>query len=293
MYGRMFSSAIAGWNQHRGSGMSASLAFYSLLSLAPLITVAMSLATWFLGSTSARWIFKSKVNGIFGSSVADVVDSVLSAGFPPRESAFAALLGLAVLLYGVTGVAEELRSSLNLIWRVAPDSEESFLETALKRSRDLLLVFALCTLVLAISIVSMVTAAAGEFVATLLPAPEWVLTIANFGASLLLLFGLFFLIHRYVPDAAVTKNQAIIAALCTSLFFAAGKELVAIYIGKSTVGSVFGPGRSVVILLLWANFSATVLFLGAEFGKAYAIEEQLSREQARVDSSHRESVGAK
>ena len=162
-----------------------------------------------------------------------------------------------------------------MIWLVPSADDESWLETVLKRSRDLVLVFALCTVVLAISIISLVTAAAGEFVAVLLPAPEWLMTILNFSASWLLLFGLFFLIHRYVPDANVSRRQALIAALSTATLFAAGKELVAIYIGKSTVGSVFGPGRSVVILLLWAHFSATVLFLGAEFGRAYANEERL------------------
>ena len=254
--------------------MSASLAFYSLLSLAPLITVAMSLASWSLGAKSVSWVFKSKIQNLFGESVAQVVDSILTTDFTPVDSVFSALFGSVVLLFGAVGVAGELRSSLNLIWNASSaEREESVFEMAIKRGRDLLLVLALCAVVLAISILSVITAAAGKFVSVLLPAPEWILTIGNFSASLLVLFVLFFLIHRYVPDASVTRRQGLVAALTTALLFAVGKEAVAIYIGKSTVGTIFGPGRTVVILLLWSYFSSIVLFLGAEFGHAWALAE--------------------
>jgi membrane protein len=278
---RVVKSALAGWDRNRSGGMSASLAFYSLLSLVPLVTVAMSVATFLLGSASARWIASSRIRSLFGQTVSDVFDGIVNAGFSPGETAIAATLGLVVLLSGVSGVASELRSSLNLIWGVETASE-SVKDMIKNRSRAVLLVLALSILVLAVSIVSVVISAAGKFVASLLPAPEWALALANFGVSLALLFAIFVMIHRFVPDADVTWRQAVAAAACTAFLFTIGKEIVTIYIGKSTVGSVFGPGRSVIILLLWAQFSAAVLFFGAEFGRAYATERALQEKRRKT-----------
>ena len=224
-YARVAKVAWEGWNRDRADGMSASLAFYSLLSLVPLITVAMSLATWSLGSASARSISYTQISAVFGKPVAEVFNSILDAGSSSAESVIAALLGLFVLIIAVSGLAGELRSALNLIWGV-PTKPESVVDMLRNRTRAFVLVLALAVLVLAVSILSIATAAAGKFVVTLLPAPEWVLTLGNFGISLALLFGVFLLIHHYVPDADVTWRQAAAAATCTALLFTIGKEIV-------------------------------------------------------------------
>lgn len=275
---RILKSVWAGWDRNRGPTLSASLSYYVLLSLVPLITVAMSLVTFLLGQSSSRYLLNERVEHIFGPSVAATVAEALEKAPSQGDSALAASLGFLVLLWGVGGIAGELRASLNLIWDHPIDEDAGFGEFLKGRLRSFALVFSLAVLVFILSSFGILISVTGKFVTGLLPAPEWALSLANLGISFVLLFLLFLLVHRYVPEAEVPWKAAIAGGFATALFFTLGKELMTLYIGKSTVGSMFGPGRSVIVLLLWAQFSSSVLFLGAEFARACA-SELASRER--------------
>lgn len=277
---RILKSVWAGWDRNRGSTLSASLSYYVLLSLVPLITVAMSLVTFLLGRNSSRYLLNERVEHIFGPNVAATVAEALEKTPSQGDSALAASLGFLVLLWGVGGIAGELRASLNLIWCHPVNEEAGFGDFIKGRLRSFLLVFALAVLVFILSTLGILISVTGKFVTGVLPAPEWVLSLANLGVSFVLLLVLFLLVHRYVPEAKVPWKAAIAGGFATALFFTIGKELMTLYIGKSTVGSMFGPGRSVIVLLLWAQFSSSVLFLGAEFARAYAAE--LASRQRRL-----------
>ena len=270
--GRVLKSVWAGWDRNRGGTMSASLSFYALLSLVPLITVAMSLVTFLLGVTSSRYLLNERIELIFGTSVAATVAEALEKTPSQGDSAVAAGLGLLVLLWSVGGVARELRASLNIVWGIEADEDDGYRAIVRSRVRSFLLVFAMSILVFALSALGILIAATGRFVSGLLPAPEWVLALGNAGVTFAILCILFMLIHRYVPDRKAPWGVALAGGVSTALFFTLGKELMTLYIGKSTVGSVFGPGRSVIVLLLWAQFSSSVLLLGAEFARAYSAE---------------------
>ncbi|BDC49573.1 hypothetical protein F183_A18890 [Bryobacterales bacterium F-183] len=269
---RILKSVWAGWDRNRGSTLSASLSYYALLSLVPLITVATSLVTFLLGRASSRYMVNERVQQIFGSSVAATVAEALEKAPSQGDSVLAAVLGFLFLLWGVGGVAGELRASLNLIWDHPIDPDAGFWDFVTARLRAFLLVFSLAVVVFVLSALGILIAATGKFVSGLLPASEWVLSLVNLGVSFVLLFLVFSLVHRYVPEALVPWKAALAGGFATALFFTLGKELMTMYIGKSTVGSMFGPGRSVIVLLLWAQFSSSVLFLGAEFARACAAE---------------------
>ena len=264
-------SAWAGWNRNRGSDMSASLAFFSLLSLVPLLTFSLTLAGWFLGNTSAERILTRQVGRDFGESVSQALRGTMTSGRTESGSALSAVTGVVLMLAGAAGVAGELRCSLNLIWG-APAARGGWLGMLQMRLRELALVLMLLLAVLAASAAGAATALAGETLAWLLHTSQKGLILGNAVFSLTVLMFLFLLVHKYVPDVDVSWRGAVAAAVCTVTLFTAGKELVVLYLQKSTVSSAFGPGQSVVALLLWAYFSSCVVFLGAEFGAAWVAE---------------------
>ncbi len=266
---KLLKRAWSGWTNNRASALSASLAFYSLLSLVPLISLAVSLVAWFIGSKSAHQILTFRAREMFGNSVALTLSKTLQATGPPRTSLLTSLFGVGVLLVGGAGVAGELRSSLNLIWGV-PTISVSWFEFLRNRSRELLLVVVLLFAVLGVSILGLLISAAGRVVTEVIPAPAFVILAGNFLFSLVVLFLLFLLIHRYVPEASILWRHALAGALCTTALFALGKELLATYIRGFMVGAVFGAGQSVIALLVWAWFSASVLYFGAEYARAWA-----------------------
>jgi membrane protein len=257
-------AAFNSWSDHNAPRLGAALAFYTLLSLAPLVILVVALVSIFLGHSAAQEQFLAQVRDTAGDAAAQAVRSMLQTSAQPAASSFATLVGVATLLFGASGVFGELRAALNTMWDVKPSQNSGLLTIVRERLVSFGIVLAVGFLLLVSLLASALLAALEKFSATLLPAPPFVLNSINGLISLVAISLLFAVIFRFVPETAVFWRDVWAGALATAFFFTIGKDLLGIYLGRASVGSAYGAAGSLVVLTVWVYYSALIFLFGAE-----------------------------
>jgi membrane protein len=269
----IFKATFLGWNRHEAPRLGAALAFYTILSLSPLLILVVALAGFIFNQSTAQAHILSEVRGMIGSEGGKAIESMLANAQKPATGILGGIVGLLSLLFGASGVFTELRSALNLVWDVKPEQTSGVVALLRERFFSFGMVLSIGFLLLVSLVVSTALAAAGKFFGGLLPIPSPVLAILNFLLSFIGVAVLFGLIFRFVPEARVRWQSIWPGAVMTAIFFTIGKTLIGLYLGKSSVGSPYGAAGSVIVVIVWVYYSAQIFFFGAEFTHAYAEQE--------------------
>jgi membrane protein len=266
----LFRDTIERCIKHNTSLLSAALAFYALLSLAPALYFVVAAAGVVIGRSAARDEVMSWSAQMLGSGGARFIGEVLDRG--GSASSFATIAGVVSLAYGATVAFGALQDALNLIWEVPPRQGGYIKQFFVKRLVSFLAVMIVGVLLLVSLLTDAITAAASKLMPQSLPAStEFLLRTANFTASLILVTVLFALLYRVLPDSWVAWRDVWTGAAITALLFSTGKALIGLYLGHSTTSTPFGAAGSVVIFLLWVYYSAQIFLFGAEFTEVYAV----------------------
>ena len=270
---QLFASTINNWYEHNVPRLGASVAFYTLLSLAPLLVIVVAIASLVFGRTAAEGQLVWQIQDLIGREAAETVQTLLQAAQTPGAGAIASVLGGATLIYGATAVVSELRDALNTIWCV-PRKQETGLKSLLSVLKDRTLAFATVLgigflLLVSLTINAAVSAFSKRYGATL-PMPAIALQYTDLIISFVVISFLFGLIYKLLPDLRLEWRDVVPGALFTSFLFSAGKVIIGMYLGRASIGSTYGAAGSLVVLLLWVYYSAQIFFLGAEFTQAYA-----------------------
>jgi membrane protein len=252
--------------------LAASLAYYTALSLAPLVLLIVGVVGLILDRQQVANQLIAQIEGLIGSAGRELVTSILTTS-SPHDGALATLIGILTLFIGATAVFGELQATLNLIWEVQPAPIDRvwtgiwvWLRT---RIFSLALVLALAFLLL----ISLVISAALASAAAMWHGPERALLsrLLELAVSLLVLTFVFALLYKYVPDAKIGWRDVWLGGLITSALFTLGKTAIGFYLGQASVGSAYGAAGSMVVLLVWVYYSALIMFFGAEFTHAWAV----------------------
>jgi membrane protein len=260
------------WSKDNIPRLAASLAYYTILSSAPLLVISIAVADRVFGKDAVQGQLAWEIQTLVGGDAAQAIQSLVLDAHRPAVGLTAAVLSLLTLIVGASSVFVELHDSLNLIWGVAPPDGAllgSILTFLKERIYSALVVMAAGCLLLISLLVSTLIATIGKFFLPLLPTPEWVLHIATFAVSFVVVTLLFEIIYKVLPDVSLRWNDVVIGASVTSLVFTIGKQLLAIYLGRVGFESIYGAAGTVVIFLVWVYYSAQLFFLGAEFTKVY------------------------
>ena len=261
-------ATVTRWSEDRAPKMAAALAYYTAFALAPLLLIAIAVAGLVFGPEAARGAVVEQIRGLVGEEGGRTVEEILVRAWRPKEGTLALVLGIAALLAAATGVFGELQDSLNTIWKVQKKPGRGILGTLKDRFLSFSMVLGLGFLLL----VSLVATAALQAFADLLTgdAQGLLLRILNFLVSFVFIAALFIALFKLLPDARTRWRDAALGGAATALLFTAGKVLIGLYLGRSSTASAFGAAGSFVVLLLWLNYSAQIVFLGAEFTKQWA-----------------------
>lgn len=253
--------------------LGAALAFYVMLSLAPLLLLVIGIVGLVYGnSDAARDQVVSQFRDLAGEQGAETVQGMLSASRSKTGGVLSAVIGLAVLVVGATGVFAQLQESLNTVWNVPERKTAGLGLWAMLRDRLLSfsLVLGLAFLLLVSLVLGAALAGLRGWLAAHLGEAAWGLGALNFLLSLTLSAVLFALIYKVLPDAHVGWRSVWVGAVVTAALFNLGKYLIGLYLGQAAVGSSFGAAGSLVVLLVWVYYSTLLLLLGAEFTQVYA-----------------------
>ena len=269
----LLSDALEAWYRHNAPRLGASLAFYTILSLAPLLIVVIAIAGLISGREAAEGLIVWQIQDLTGREGAEVVRQMIAGARKPASGILATALGLLTLFVGATAVVAELRDALNTVWEI-PIQDSHWPTSVLKilRARvfSFVMVLGVGFLLLVSLIVNAWLAAVGAFFGGFLPMPELVLKGLTPAVSFVVIAGLFALIYKVMPDVDLRWRDVAAGAALTSLLFSLGKLLIGLYLGKASLGSTYGAAGSLVVLLVWVYYSAQIFLFGGEFTRVFA-----------------------
>ena len=262
------------WQNDRAPRMGAALAYYMALSLAPTLVIILAVTGVAFGAKAAQGRLVWQIQGLVGYEGAKVIQSMIEGAHRSSNGIVATVLGLVTLFFGATAVVTELRDALNTIWRVPEDTASSRGRSLFNLVKQQLLSFALVLgvglFLLTSLIVNTWISAAGKYLSLVAP-PRPIIQIADWVVSFGLITALFAFIFKVLPNVRLKWGDVIAGAVFTSLLFTSGQFLLAAYLGKAGFADSYGAAGSLVVLLVWVYYSAQVVFLGAEFTRAYAL----------------------
>jgi len=280
----LWQQTVRQWSRDNASRLSAALAFYALLSMAPLSVVMVLLMGFVFGEEGGRTHTSHALSAIVGPHGSQAFEMLAQSAHREGGSSLGSLVALLVTLFGASGVFVELQASLNTIWEVPEKREQRVMGYAVQRFWSFIMVLAAASLLFLSVVSSAVLSIVGEFFEHVLPGGHSLWHALNFGISLAILTLLFALIFRVVPDAVIRWSDVWLGSLLTALLFVVGNMLLGEYLGKSGVTSSFGGAGSIVALVIWVYYSAQIVFFGAEFTHVYAHRHGSRSQSARGNS---------
>jgi membrane protein len=278
----LIKAAFNRWNEINAPRLGAALAFYTTLSIAPLLVLSIAIAGLVLGPKAAQGEVMAQVEGLVGREGGRILQSLLLDAGRLSSGLIAAVASISLLLIGASSVFGELRDSLNLVWFARNSTSSGLVQMIKTRFFSFALVLGIGFLLLVSLLFSAAIAAAGKFFGGFLPLPEGVLHLLNGVVSFASVTIFFGLLYKVVPDVRIEWRDVWIGAAVTAALFSIGKLLIGLYLGKAGVGSAYGAAGSVVVFLVWVYYSAQIFFLGAAFTQEFS-ERHGSRAQARAE----------
>ncbi len=267
---RTFRAAIAAWWNDNALHLGASVAYYSLFAIAPVLLIAVAVAGTLFGAEAVRGHLSTEIQGMVGQEAAEVVEGLLEGSAKPASNWLAMIAGTLTMVLAAAGAFLELRSALNTVWRVPSSPIGGLRRFWFSRVRSFGLVLAIGFLLLVSLAVSAALAALQEWLSSFDLVLPLVLQAVSLLLTLLVSTVLFALMFKVLPDVKLSNRDVAVGALMTSILFALGKQLIGLYLGRTAVSSSYGAAGSVVVLLLWVYYSSQIVLIGAEFTRLYA-----------------------
>jgi len=268
---------------------AASIAYFTLFSLSPLLVVAIAIAGAAFGEDAVRGAVQDQLRGLLGAEAAGAIEAAIRGAGDLGSGLLAGALGIGLLLLTASGAFGEIQSALNAIWKTEVPPHGTLSRLIRAKASAIGLVGATGFLLLTSLIASAAIAAIGTWMTTRLPGGAALLEAVNATFSLVLVAVLFAAIYKLLPDRRIAWRDVLVGAAVTALLFTLGKSAIGLYIGGAGVASSFGAAGSLAAVLVWIYYSSIIFLLGAEFTRAWASREG-SRQAAPVAADPRDAA---
>ena len=258
------------WLKDYAPSMGAALAYYSFFSMAPLLLLVIAVAGLVFGQDATRGHLMHELSGWVGAEAAASIQAVVASVNRPAQSWVAALVSAGVVLVGAMSVFAELQDAMDRIWQAPARPNGGVLALFKDRLLSFGMILGLSFLLVVSLVLSAVVSALGQWWSAAFG--EW-LALAqaiNLIAGFVITTAVFAMIYKLMPRVPVAWKDVWLGALVTALLFTAGRYLIGLYLGRSSMASAYGAAGSLVIVLVWTYYSAQTFLLGAEFTRVYA-----------------------
>ena len=268
----VFRETLRQWLEDKAPQLGAALAYYTVFSLAPLILVLLAvLGLIFRNDPAGAWHKMTHQLGYFlDRSAIEVIQSIAQKASQTDKSIWATIIGVALALFGASGVFGQLQDALNTIWGVKAKPGAGIWGFLRSRFLSFAMVGGICFLLLVSMTLESLLNAFSQFVQAMLPGGIGVAVAVYLLFDLGIVVLLLSLIFKFLPDVKIRWRDVWIGALLTALLFALGKWALGLYLGSGSAASAYGAASSLITLLLWVYYSSQILLFGAEFTQVYA-----------------------
>jgi len=268
-WAKVFKAAGKNWIDSQAFIYAAALAFFTVFSIAPIVILIVAVLGLVLGEDTARAELMAQLEAVMGAQAVGVVETAIVNSRIESSGIWPTLAGLGATVIGATTVFAQMQKSLNQIWDVAPRPSRSGIWLYLKaRLLSLTMVLSIGFILLVSLLLGVVVRAVIAHAEQWLPVPGWLLLGTEPILSLTVVTLLFAAIFRILPDVILGWKDVIAGALITALLFTIGRTLIAWYLASTAAGSAYGAAGSLVLLLLWVNYSSLILLIGASICRA-------------------------
>jgi membrane protein len=266
----LLKDTVTGFIDDEALSRGASIAYYTLFSIAPVLLVVIAIAGFAFGREAAEGAIVDQLSGLMGRQTANALQGMIESAAKPREGILATIGGTIVLIVATSGVFVEVQSAMNAIWKT-PAQPHSTLTRLMRARLASMGLVATCGFLLTVSLaVSAALASLSAYLKHVFPAVQVVVSVFDVAISAVLIGGMFAAMFKVLPDTNIAWRDVAIGALAATILFEAGKYAIAFYIGQSNLASSYGAAGALIVLLVWIYYSSQIFLLGAEFSRAYA-----------------------
>lgn len=262
-------NTIVAFNDDSALSRGASIAFFTVTALAPVLLIVIAIAGLTFGEEAARNALADQLTGLMGRQSAEMLQAAIASAAARSTGVLASIIGVLTLIFTASGVFGEMQRSLNDIWKAEPKGT-TVSRLIRARAVSLGLVVALGFVLTVSLVISAALTALGGYVNAYIPFGQQILALVNAAISILLIAVLFAAIYKVLPDKQLAWRDVAVGALATSVLFNVGKTLIGWYIGSSAVATSYGAAGALIVVLLWIYYSSLIFLFGAEFTKVYA-----------------------
>lgn len=266
-----FKTALKTFMRENYLRYSASLSFYTIFSLAPLLIITISLCGYFFGRDAMEGKIFLEIRTQVGDVVALQIQQMILHVFSAQASFIAKAVAIIVIVLGIAGVFSEAQDAINCIWQLKTKPKLNWKKYCIKRVISFA-IFSIIGLMLVLSLtINWLIAVFGNYLVNFFAGASIYMVFAINQIVIVAIVAVFFtFLFKFLPDGKVKWNDAIRGAVFTSIFFMLGKAGIGQYLVYAKVASMYGAAGSLVVLLLWIYYSSVIIYFGATFTKEYA-----------------------
>ena len=262
------------WNDSNASKDAAALAYYAIFSIPGLLIIIIWIAGNFFGEEAIRGEISRQISGMMGSDASKSVEDMIAGALIDKENIFMKIVGIGSLVFGATTLFFQLQRSLNELWDVEPAPKKAFVKFLLDRANSLGMILILGFLLMITMILSSAISFFNGWITEYFGLETYLLAeFVNFGIAFGIVMFLFALMFKVLPDVEISWKPVWKGAFMTAILFTFGKFLLSLYFGEFKPPSAFGTAGTVILIMMWINYSCMLVFFGAEFTKIYTYKK--------------------
>ncbi|ESQ76484.1 hypothetical protein AEYBE204_19480 [Asticcacaulis sp. YBE204] len=265
---QMLMEAFQEWNDDKAPRLGAALAFYSILSIGPLLLIVTGVAGLAFGRDAVNGYLFAELRNLVGDVGAAGIQAILAGAANPQQGIVATVIGIITLVVSATGFFAQLQDAMNAVWNVENDVNADWKWFAKKRLLSFALVVGIGFLLLVSLVISAGLAALSAMIASFLPG--FIMGFVNVVISFAVVTFLFAMTFKILPDVHIAWRDVWVGAAITAVLFSIGKQLIGLYLGQSALSSAYGAAGSLIVVLVWIYYSTQIFFFGAEFTQVYS-----------------------
>ena len=290
IFWKLLRKAYTSWNSNDPWARSAIIAYYTLFSLPSLLIIVVSIAGYFFGREAVQGRITGQISEFIGHESALMVENMISNAALSSNSTLTVIFGVLMLVFGATGVFFQLKKAMNNIWNVA-EKKDTYFRMFMDRVISFGMILVLGFLMLLGLIISAIIRMLSDYIESYSPAlTELGVDLVNKVLSLVFITLLFGSLFKLLPDIKIRWKVTLYGAALTTILFLIGEYLIGIYFGRTDPASVYGGASSMVLILLWVNYTCLIMFFGAEFTVQYALykKEKITTTEFSEPAIHQE-----